>query len=87
MQEKLKKITKKELEIETPKIDKINQLELRKNELVRYVKRYNERVIQQQISENERKIRDCEGCFEEIKDKIEVLSQKSKKWKKQLKRH
>ena len=65
IQEELKTLQNK-LETETPKIDKINQLELRKDELLRYVK---ETVggIQQQISENERKIRDCEGCFEEIK--------------------
>ena len=66
IQEKLTGL-QNELEIETPKIDKINQLQLRKNELVTYVKE-KERVIQQQISENERKIHDCEGCFEEIKD-------------------
>jgi len=66
IQEELKAL-QKELEIETPKIDKINQLELRKNELLRYAKETIE-VIQQQISENERKIRDCEGCFEEIKE-------------------
>ena len=64
------KTLQNELEIETPKIDKINQLELRKNELLRYVK---ETIggIQQQINENERKIRDCEGCFEEIKLKVD----------------
>jgi len=69
IQEKLKEL-QNDLEIETPKIDKINQLELRKNELLRYVK---ETIggIQQQISENERKIRDCEGCFEEIKLKVD----------------
>ena len=66
IQEELKGL-QNELEIETPKIDKINQLELRKNELLKYVKE-REGVIQQQISENERKIRDCEGCFEEIKE-------------------
>ncbi len=66
IQEELKGL-QNELEIETPKIDKINQLELRKNELLKYVKE-RKRVIQQQISENERKIRDCEGCFEEIKE-------------------
>jgi len=67
--EELKTLQNK-LEIETPKIDKINQLELRKNELLRYVK---ETIggIQQQINENERKIRDCEGCFEEIKLKVD----------------
>ena len=76
IQEKLKKL-QNELEIETPKIDKINQLKLRKNELLKYVKE-KERVIQQQISENERKIRDCEGCFEVIKENtgFEVKIQK-----------
>ncbi|HIE46739.1 MAG: AAA family ATPase [Nitrosopumilus sp.] len=69
IQEKLKEL-QNNLEIETPKIDKINQLELRKNELLGYVKETIE-GIQQQISENERKIRDCEGCFEEIKLKVD----------------
>jgi len=30
--------------------------------------------IQQKISENERKIRDCEGCFDEIKLKVDFES-------------
>ena len=63
----------KELEIETPKIDKIKQLELRKDELLRYVKE-TMKEIQQKISENERKIRDCEGCFDEIKLKVDFES-------------
>lgn len=70
--EELKKL-QKELEIETPKIDKIKQLELRKDELLRYVKE-TMKEIQQKISENERKIRDCEGCFDEIKLKIDFES-------------
>ena len=70
--EELKKL-QKELEIETPKIDKIKQLELRKDELLRYVKE-TMKEIQQKISENERKIRDCEGCFEEIKLKVDFES-------------
>ena len=76
IQEELKGL-QNELEIETPKIDKINQLELRKNELLKYVKE-REGEIQQQISENERKIRDCEGCFEEIEENtgFEVKIQK-----------
>lgn len=76
IQEKLTEL-QNELEIETPKIDKIDQLELRKNELLKYVKE-KERAIQQQISENERKIRDCEGCFEEIQENtgFEVKIQK-----------
>ena len=69
IQEELKKL-QKELETETPKIDKINQLELRKDELLRYVKE-TMKGIQQKISENERKIRDCEGCFDVIKLKID----------------
>ncbi|MDC0153164.1 AAA family ATPase [Nitrosopumilus sp.] len=70
--EELKKL-QKELEIETPKVDKIKQLELRKDELLRYVKE-TMKEIQQKVSENERKIRDCEGCFEEIKLKVDFES-------------
>ncbi|HSB84629.1 MAG TPA: AAA family ATPase [Nitrosarchaeum sp.] len=53
------------LEIETPKIDKINQLELRKKELQTYAKEAIQE-IQQEIAEKEHKIHDCEGCFEHI---------------------
>lgn len=53
------------LETETPKIDKINQLELRKKELQSYAKEAIQE-IQREITEKERKIRDCEGCFEHI---------------------
>ncbi|PHY03674.1 MAG: chromosome segregation protein SMC [Thaumarchaeota archaeon] len=65
IQEELRTLQDK-LEIETPKIEKINQLELRKKELLRYAKEIIEN-IRQKISQNERKISDCEGCFEEIK--------------------
>ena len=53
------------LETETPKIDKINQLELRKRELQSYAKEAIQE-IQREIIEKEHKIRDCEGCFEHI---------------------
>ena len=69
IQEELKKL-QKELETETPKIDKINQLELRKDELSKYAKD-TMKGIQEKISENERKIRDCEGCFDIIEQKID----------------
>ena len=69
IQEELKKL-QKELETETPKIDKIKLLELRKDELSKYAKD-TMKGIQQKISENERKIRDCEGCFDVIKQKID----------------
>jgi len=69
IQEELKKL-QKELETETPKIDKINQLELRKEELSKYAKD-TMKGIQEKISENERRIRDCEGCFDIIEQKID----------------
>ena len=69
IQEELKKL-QKELETETPKIDKINQLELRKDELSKYAKD-TMKGIQEKISENERKIRDCEGCFDVIEQKMD----------------
>jgi exonuclease SbcC len=63
---------REKVEIETPKIDKINQLELRKKELAEYAKKAID-DIQYEISQNERKISDCEGCFEhiEVKDDLE----------------
>ena len=68
---------RKKIETESPKIDKINQLESRKKELSTYAK---EAIyeIQHKINENERKIRDCEGCFEPAKLK-EDLESKIKK--------
>ncbi|MFB5625101.1 MAG: AAA family ATPase, partial [Nitrosopumilus sp.] len=64
---------RKKIEIESPKIDKINQLESRKKELVEYAKEAI-REIQREISENERKISDCEGCFEVASLKQELDS-------------
>jgi exonuclease SbcC len=64
---------RKKVETETPKIDKINQLELRKKELVEYAKKAID-DIQYEISQNERKIRDCEGCFEHIEIKKDLES-------------
>jgi exonuclease SbcC len=62
---------RKKVETESPKIDKINQLESRKKELSAYAK---EAIyeIQHKINENERKIRDCENCFEPVKLKKEL---------------
>ena len=54
---------REKVEADTPKIDKINQLEQRKFELQSYAKEAI-REIQHEITEKERKIRDCEGCFE-----------------------
>jgi exonuclease SbcC len=65
------------LETEAPKIDKINQLELRKRELQLYAKEAIQE-IQREITEKERKIRDCEGCFEHVslKKDLEVKIEK-----------
>jgi exonuclease SbcC len=65
------------LEIESPKIDKINQLELRKRELQSYAKEAIQE-IQREIMEKERKIRDCEGCFEHLslKKDLEIKVEK-----------
>ena len=57
---------RKKIETESPKIDKINQLELRKKELVEYAKTAIHE-IQHEINENERKVEDCKGCFEYAK--------------------
>jgi len=56
-------VLQKKLETEAPKIDKLDQLELRKDEL-RYYAKEAIKEIRYEIDEKERKIRDCEGCFE-----------------------
>ena len=69
---------RKKIELESPKIDKINQLESRKKELVEYAKEAI-REIQREISENERKISDCKGCFEvaSLKQELDSKIQKT----------
>ncbi|MBA4718879.1 MAG: AAA family ATPase [Nitrosopumilus sp.] len=68
---------RKKVETEAPKIDKINQLELRKKELLEYAKEAIHE-IQHGINENESKIRDCKGCFEHagLKEDLESKIQK-----------
>ena len=68
IQEKLKSEIdqiRKKIESDAPKIDKINQLESRKKEISAYAKKAIHE-IQREIDENERKIHDCEGCFEHL---------------------
>ncbi len=71
---------RKKIEIDAPKIDKINQLELRKKELLEYAKEAIHE-IQHEISENERKIHDCEDCFEpaSLKEDLESKIEKVEK--------
>ena len=76
LQNEVKDLRKK-IETDGPKIEKINQIELRKKELIEYVK--NEiHEIQHGINEKERKIRDCEACFEpaSLKEDLESKIQK-----------
>lgn len=65
------------LETETPKIEKMSQLELRKRELQSYAKEAIQE-IQREIAEKERKIHDCEGCFEHISLKKDLESKVEK---------
>ncbi len=64
-------ILKKKIEEDSPKLDKIKQLDSRKLELVKYAKDaiYS---IQREVSEKERKIRECEGCFEHLYEKKRI---------------
>jgi len=61
------------LEEDSPKIDQVKQLELRKQELQAYA-REAIREIQQEIAEKERKIEDCEGCFQNAGLKTDLES-------------
>ncbi|MFB5606512.1 MAG: AAA family ATPase [Candidatus Nitrosomaritimum yanchengensis] len=62
LQEEISKIRIK-IEEDTPKIEKIKQLETRKNELQNYA-RNAIKEIQHEIREKERKIGDCEECLQ-----------------------
>ena len=62
LQNEVKRLREK-IETDNSKIDKKNQLEVRKKEILEYAKNAI-REIQQEINENERKIRDCKDCFE-----------------------
>jgi exonuclease SbcC len=62
---------RKKWEIEAPKLDKLNQLETRKNELTSHcmeVIKENRR----KITEKEQKIQACEGCFDFAEKKLEL---------------
>ncbi len=54
---------KSALDAESPKLDKIKNLDARKDELRSYAREAIQK-IKRDITEKERKLRDCEGCFE-----------------------
>lgn len=64
-------ILKEKIEHELPKLDKLKQLESRKDELIKYAKDAIS-SIQNEISEKEKKIQDCEECFNNLIDKKNV---------------
>ena len=76
LQNEIKKLREK-IEIDNSKIDKINQLESRKKEILEYAKN-SIKEIQQEINENERKIHDCENCFEQalLKNNLDLKMKK-----------
>ena len=62
---------RKKWEIEAPKLDKLNQLETRKNELASHCMQ----VIKEnrrKITETEQKIQACEGCFDFAEKKLDL---------------
>ena len=72
LKDKISTIRKK-IEADAPKIDKINQIEQRKKELLAYAKAAIQ-DIEHEINENKRKIRDCDGCFEQLVQKTDLES-------------
>jgi len=80
---------REKLEKETPKIDKLNQLEARKNELRSYAKEAIQK-IQLEIDGKERKIRDCKGCFQysgltqELEKSMEKIEKNIEKLQKKI---
>ncbi|MGH1521919.1 MAG: AAA family ATPase [Nitrosopumilus sp.] len=76
LQNEIKRLREK-IETDNSKIDKINQLESRKKEILEYTKN-SIKEIQQEINENERKIHDCENCFEQASLKNNLDSKMKK---------
>ncbi len=71
--EKILAESKKKLEAETGKLEKITQLDSRRKELLEYAKTAISE-IQHEIAEKERKIRDCESCFEHLGAKDDLAA-------------
>ena len=67
-------LLQKKLQIESPKEAKLNELEARKTDLIKYA-RDAILSLQREIVENERKISDCEGCFEFVEVKKDTEKQ------------
>src|SRR3989337_3058840 len=62
------------IDAESPKESKIKELDTRKSELVKYVKTAIT-SLQKEILEKQRKLSDCEGCFDYVSTKKEIEAQ------------
>ena len=62
------------IDAESPKESKIKDLDTRKSELVKYVKTAIT-SLQKEILEKQRKLSDCEGCFDYVSTKKEIEAQ------------
>ena len=67
-------LLQEKIDAESPKESKIKELDTRKSELVKYVKTAIA-SLQKDISEKERKLSDCEGCFDHMSTKKEIETQ------------
>ncbi len=76
-QERALHLLQDKIDIESPKEAKIKELDTRKAELVKYVKTAIS-SIQKEITEKERKLSDCEGCFDFVLSKTEIELQITK---------
>ncbi|HSD04864.1 MAG TPA: SMC family ATPase, partial [Nitrosopumilaceae archaeon] len=70
-------LLQKKVDAESPKESKIKELDTRKSELVRYVKTAIA-SLQKDVLEKERKLSDCEGCFDHLFSKKEIEAQMEK---------
>jgi exonuclease SbcC len=70
-------LLEEKISIESPKESKIKELDTRKSELVRYVKTAIA-SLQKDVLEKERKLSDCEGCFDHLLAKKEIETQMKK---------
>ena len=67
-------LLQRKIDLESPKEAKIKELDTRKSELVKYVKTAIS-SLQKEILEKERKLSDCEGCFDHMSSKKEIEMQ------------
>jgi DNA repair protein SbcC/Rad50 len=67
-------LLQEKMESESPKEEKLKVLEIQKTDLIKYAK---DAILskKREIDENERKINDCNGCFEFINEKKDAENQ------------